>query len=268
MTSNSVPERLQRSFLAIVIILLAGCTSNEKREESKWIRLFNGKDLNDWVVKINHYDPGVNFDSTFSVQDSTIRVRYNNYGEFNDRFGHLFYKKPFSRFHLKVEYRFTGMQQPGAPTWTNLNSGVMFHAQDPSTIKKEQDWPIAVEMQFLAGLGDGNPRPTGNMCSPGTDIYYQGKKYDGHCLESSSGTYPPGEWVKAELIVLGDSLVTHIINGDTVLQYSKPSIGGGVVSGYDSAVFMEGKPLTEGYIGLQSEGQPIEFRNVLLRELE
>ncbi len=37
--------------------------------------------------------------------------------------------------------------------------------QDPRTMPKEQDWPISVEMQPLAGLGDGKPRPTGNMCS-------------------------------------------------------------------------------------------------------
>jgi hypothetical protein len=132
----------------------------------------------------------------------------------------------------------------------------------------EQNWPISVEMQFLAGLGDGNPRPTGNMCSPGTDIVYKGKKYDEHCLSSSSKTFPPEEWVKAELIVLGDSLVTHVINGDTVLQYSQPTIGGGVVAGYDSTIFVEGKPLTSGYIALQSEGQPIDFRNIKLRVLK
>ena len=132
----------------------------------------------------------------------------------------------------------------------------------------EQDWPISVEMQFLAGLGDGNPRPTGNMCSPGTEIEYQGKMYENHCLNSTSKTYDKDEWVRAELVVLGDSLITHIINGDTVLQYSKPSMGGGVVQGYDSAIWQVGKPLTSGYIALQSEGQPIDFRNIELKELE
>ena len=73
--------------------------------------------------------------------------------------------------------------------------------------------------------------------------------------------------VKAELIVWGDSLV-HIINGDTVLQYSKPSMGGGVANRYNPAVWQPGKPLTEGYIALQSEGQPISFRNLFLKELK
>jgi hypothetical protein len=133
---------------------------------------------------------------------------------------------------------------------------------------KEQNWPISVEMQFLAGLGDGNPRPTGNMCSPGTDIVYEGELYDGHCLNSTSGTFERDAWVRAELVVLGDSLITHMINGDTVLQYSKPTMGGGVVQGYDSALWQPGKALKSGYIALQSEGQPIDFRRVELRNLE
>ena len=132
---------------------------------------------------------------------------------------------------------------------------------------KEQNWPISIEMQFLAGLGDGKSRPTGNMCSPGTEIEYQGKKYDGHCLNSSSKTFDKNEWIRAELIVLGDSLITHIMNGDTVLQYTKPTMGGGVVAGYDSTLWHEGQPLKSGYIALQSEGQPIDFRKVELRNL-
>jgi hypothetical protein len=122
-------------------------------------------------------------------------------------------------------------------------------------------------MQFLAGLGDGKPRPTGNMCSPGTEIVYNGTQYNGHCLNSTSKTYEKNEWVHAELIVLGDSLVTHIINGDTVLKYSKPSMGGGVVQGYDSTIFKPGTPLTSGFIALQSEGQPIDFKNIELKKL-
>ena len=133
---------------------------------------------------------------------------------------------------------------------------------------KEQNWPISIEFQLLAGLGDGKPRPTGNMCSPGTDIVYQGKVYDSHCLNSSSKTYEKDEWVHAELIVLGDSLITHIINGDTVLQYSQPTMGGGVVNGFDSTIWQPGKRLTSGYVALQSEGQPVEFRNIELKQLE
>jgi len=249
--------------------MLISCQgSSEKQKPQAWIHLFNGKDLNDWMVKIHHHDAGVNAHNTFRVEDGMIKVRYDQYGNFDDQFGHLYYKIPCSHFHLIVEYKFAGELQPGAPDYTLLNSGVMFHSQDPTSMPKEQNWPISVEMQFLAGLNDGKPRPTGNMCSPGTDIVFQGKIYDGHCLNSTSKTYGKDEWVKAELMVWGDSLIKHIINGDTVLQYSKPTMGGGVVDGYDTAVWKPGTPLTSGFIALQSEGQPIDFRRVELRILE
>ena len=143
----------------------------------------------------------------------------------------------------------------------------MFHSQDPHTIRKEQNWPISVEFQLLAGLDDGKPRPTGNMCSPGTDVVFEGKIDNRHCINSTSKTYKPDEWVKGEIIVLGDSSVTHIINGDTVLRYTSPQIGGGVVDNFDPAIKKDGLLLKEGFIGLQSEGQPIDFRNIRILEL-
>ena len=242
--------------------------SPEHQEEREWISLFNGTDLNDWIVKIHHHKAGENFGNTFRVEDGMIKVRYDGYGHFNDQFAHLYYETPFSHFHLKLEYRFTGELQRGAPSYTLLNSGVMYHSQDPRSMPKEQNWPISIEMQFLAGLGDGQPRPTGNMCSPGTEIVYNGRMYENHCLNSTSKTYAKDVWVEAELIVLGDSLITHIIEGDTVLQYSKPSMGGGVVHGFDSTVWKPGSPLKSGYIALQSEGQPIDFRNIRIRLLQ
>jgi hypothetical protein len=253
------------SFILVASILMYCKDTSQPKD--KWINLFNGKDLNDWIVKIHHYEPGENFDSTFRVGDNMIQVRYENYGDFNDRFGHLYYKTPFSRFHLTLEYRFTGELQAGAPDYTLLNSGVMFHSQDPRSMPKDQNWPISVEMQFLADLEDGRPRPTGNMCSPGTDIEYNGKVYDGHCLNSTSKTFSKDEWIRAELIVIEDSLITHVINGDTVLQYSHPTMGGGVVDGYDSTLWQPGKALKSGFIALQSEGQPIDFRNIKIRDL-
>src|SRR5215203_1225571 len=251
-----------------IVLFLASCTHSQKAINSnEWVKLFNGKDIKDWTVKIHHHEVGVNFGNTFRVEDGMIKVRYDQYGDYNDQFAHLYFKEPFSHYHLKLDYRFTGELQKGAPSYTLLNSGVMFHSQDPRSMPKEQNWPISVEMQFLAGLGDGKPRPTGNMCSPGTEIVYNGTQYNGHCLNSTSKTYEKNEWVHAELIVLGDSLITHIINGDTVLKYSKPSMGGGVVQGYDSTLFQPGKPLKSGFIALQSEGQPIDFKNIEIKKL-
>ncbi|MFN5422399.1 MAG: DUF1080 domain-containing protein, partial [bacterium] len=248
--------------LIAIACLMLSC-SNTKKEN--WISLFNGKDISNWTVKIHHHDVGDNYGNTFRVEDSMIKIRYDQYDEFNDRFGHLYYNTPYSHFKLKFDYRFTGIWRKDAPEYTELNSGVMYHSQDPRTMLKEQDWPISVEFQLLAGLErntarvegrgtrdkgnsqlDSLPRPTGNMCSPGTDVVFEGKIDPRHCINSSSNTYYGNQWVHAELIVLGDSLVTHIINGDTVLQYSKPQIGGGVANRYDPKIKIDGKLLKEG----------------------
>lgn len=255
--------------IVVISASFTGClTARKNAGRQEWISLFNGKDINDWVVKINHHEVGEDSANTFRVEDGMVKVRYDKYDKFNQQYGHLYYKQPFSYYHLIVEYRITGEWRKDAPAYTIQNSGIMFHSQDPKTMPREQDWPISVEFQLLSGLGDGAARPTGNMCSPGTNVVYKGKIDPRHCIESSSKTYPNDEWVRAELIVLGDSLVTHIINGDTVLQYSKPQIGGGVVTNYNPAIKQDGKLLTEGFIALQSEGQPVDFRKVELLNLE
>ncbi len=250
-------------------LVLTSCTStNQTSDGGEWQSLFNGKNLNGWIAKFHHHEVGDNYADTFRVVDGVIQVNYDNYDGFGERFGHLFYKEPFSSYHLKFEYRFTDQWLEDAPSYAYRNSGIMFHSQDPKTILKEQDWPISVEYQMLADRGDGQPRPTGNMCSPGTDVVYEGKLDDRHCINSSSDTYDWNEWVEGELIVYGDSKVIHKVNGETVLEYTQPQIGGGVVSGYDPEIWAPGKPLTEGYIALQAEGHGIEFRNIEIKTLE
>ncbi|HCE58588.1 MAG TPA: DUF1080 domain-containing protein [Prolixibacteraceae bacterium] len=254
--------------LSILLLILSFTLKKTETSQNKWQTLFNGKNLDGWIVKFHHHDLGDNFANTFRAVDGKIQVNYNDYKEFNNRYGHLFYQTPFSSFHLKFEYRFTDQWMKDAPSYTYRNSGIMFHSQDPKTILKEQDWPISVEYQILAGAGDGQPRPTGNMCSPGTEVFFKGEKYPQHCINSSSKTYEWNEWTSGELIVYGDSLVIHIVNGEKVLEYTKPQIGGGVANGFDPAIKVDGKPLTEGYIGLQAEGQGIEFREIKIKKLD
>ena len=255
-----------KQFIVIALSCLA-FSSQAKPKKEKWIQLFNGKNLNNWTVKIHHHEVGDNFGNTFRAEDGMIKVRYDQYDQFNERYGHLYYNKPFSHYKLRLQYRFTGVWRKDAPDYTEKNSGIMFHSQDPNTMPKEQDWPISVEMQFLGILVDGKPRPTGNMCSPGTDVVFQGKIDPRHCINSTSKTFENEQWITAELIVRGDALVTHIINGETVLEYTQPQIGGGVANRYNPAVKNDGKLLKSGFIALQSEGQEIDFRNIELLDL-
>lgn len=232
-----------------------------------WINLFNGKDLKDWNIKITKHNYNENFGNTFYVQDGLMKVKYDGYENFDGQFGHIFYKKPFSYYLLKVEYRFVGEQAKGGQEWALRNSGAMLHSQDPATMLKDQNFPISLEGQFLGGNGK-DERPTGNVCTPGTTIEIKNNLFETHCLNSSSKTYHGDQWVTAEFLVLGDSVIKHIINKDTVLTYTKPKIGGGNVANFDPKVKEDGKRLTGGYIALQSESHPIEFRTVKLFDLQ
>jgi Domain of Unknown Function (DUF1080) len=228
----------------------------------EWEPIFNGRNLDGWVVKLAHHELGDNFGDTFRVDNGVLRVSYDKYPEFGTRFGHLFYRKKLSHFRLRIEYRFVGEQMKDAPGYAKLNSGVMFHSQAPETILKEQNWPISVEAQFLAG-----GRTTMNVCTPGTEIHRNGEMVKPHCMNSTSKAYGNDEWVTVELEVLGSEAVRHWIDGKVVLEYQKPMIGGGVAIGFDPAIKKDGAVLTEGYIGLQSESQPVEFRRVELLNL-
>ncbi len=227
-----------------------------------WQTLFNGRNLDGWVVKLAHHELGDNYAATFRVDNGVIRVSYDKYGDFGARFGHLFYKQKLSHYVLALEYRFVGEQVKGGPGYARLNSGVMVHSQAPETILKDQDWPISVEAQFLAG-----GRTTMNVCTPGTEIFMKGEMVKAHCTNSTSRIYRDDEWVAVEVEVLGSESVRHIIDGQTVLQYEKPMIGGGVANGFDPTIMKDGTILEDGYIGLQAESQPVEFRNIRLLNL-
>lgn len=255
-------------YLLLILILVACQGSKNQISDSGWIQLFNGKDLNDWKVKITGYPTGENFGNTFRVEDGKMKVVYDAdaYPDFAEQFGHIFYKQKYSWYLLGVEYRFVGEQARGGPGWAIRNSGAMLHCQDPETMLDDQDFPISIEVQFLGGNGS-DERSTANLCTPGTNVVMDGKLFTNHCVSSSSQTYHGDQWVRVEVLVLGDSLIEHIVGGETVLRYEKPQIGGGNVIHYDSTVKEDGKLLDEGYIALQSESHPIEFRKVELYDL-
>ncbi len=242
-----------------------------KADQKDWIQLFNGRDLKDWSIKFTHHDLGENLNNTFRVEDGLLKVRYDKWTTFNDEFGHIFYRQPFSYYLVAAEYRFVGDQVKTARTdlaWAIRNNGLMLHSPDPKTMLKDQDFPISIEVQLLGALDDGKPRTTANLCTPGTHVVMDGKLVTRHCINSTSKTYPGDQWVRVEVLVHGDELVRHMVDGATVLEYTKPQIGGGSASPTDPKIKVDGTPLTGGYIALQAETAPIDFRKVELVNLE
>ncbi|TJY63358.1 DUF1080 domain-containing protein [Sphingobacterium alkalisoli] len=230
------------------------------------IQLFNGKDIVDWTPKIRLHETGENYAQTFRVEDGLLKVRYDGYEDFDQQYGHLAYNKPFGYYVLRVEYRFVESQAKGGEGWAWRNSGAMLHGQSPQSMLKDQDFPISIEGQFLGGDGTSD-RTTSNLCTPGTHVYYMNELFTPHCTSSTSKTYHGDQWVTADFVVLGDSIVRHVLEGTTVLEYTKPQIGGDNVSEFDKNAKTDGKTLKEGYIYLQSESHPIDFRKVELYDL-
>lgn len=249
----------------LLLLTLTGMA--QKKKSGGWIQLFNGKDLKDWNIKIKGHDLNENYGNTFRVEDGLLKVRYDQYTNFNEQYGHIFYKKNFSAYLIVVEYRFTGEQVAGGPGWAIRNSGVMLHGQSAETMGKDQDFPISLEEQLLGGNGT-DPRSTANLCTPGTNVVMNGKLITEHCISSTSKTYHGEQWVTAAALVLRDSVIKHIVFNDTVIVYNKPQTGGGNVSDADSTLTQAGRLLKEGTISLQSESHPVDFRKVELFDLE
>ncbi|MBD0832946.1 3-keto-disaccharide hydrolase [Aestuariibaculum sediminum] len=263
---NFIKTLKQTLLLTTIIVSITNCHYKPKQQINKWQPLFNGKDLNDWIVKIKGYPLGENYNNTFIVEDGVMKVNYKVYDSFNNAFGHIYYKTPFSNYKFRMQYRFTGEQLQGGAGWAKRNSGVMIHCEDPKNIGIDQDFPVSIEVQLLGGL-DAGERPTGNLCTPGTHVVIDNSLYTPHCINSSSQTYNGDQWVTVEIEVRNDSIIKHFINGEKVLSYTKPQIGGAVDYNKNYWNALKNTPLKKGYISLQSESHPVEFKNIELLEL-
>jgi len=232
-----------------------------------WVALFDGATLDGWIPKIRGYAAGEDPMGTFVVEDSLLTVSYTHYGAFEETFGHLFRREPHSWYHLAVEYRFVGEQMEDGPDWAYRNSGIMVHGQTPESMGLVQDFPVSIEVQLLGGNGT-EERSTANLCTPGTHVEYEGVLDTRHCIGSTSDTYHGDQWVTATVTVFGDSLLVHGVNGREVLRYRNPVIGGGNVSDAGDDPRPEGTWIDRGTISLQSESHPVQFRRVMLLDLE
>lgn len=264
---------MRNLFIAACVLLMTtsfaaagedGCEAVMPKGE--WISLFNGQDLTGWTPKIRYHKYGENYANTFRVEDGLLKVRYDGYDEFNETFGHLFYKTPFSNYKLRVEYRFVGDQCKGGPGWATRNSGVMLHGQDPKTMAIDQDFPVSIEAQMLGGNGK-DKRTTGNLCTPGTNVVINDKLITQHCTKSKSETYHGEQWVTLELEVHGNGVIKHIHDDEVVLQYEKSQLDPRDESA--KPLIKDGDlMITGGTISLQSESHPLDFRKVEIMLLE
>lgn len=261
MNYQSLTKALLASFFACALhpaiaadTKLAKATPTNADSE-EWVELFNGKDMSNWTIKIRGFPLGENAFNTFRVEDGIMQVRYDKYADFDKRFGHIFSNAgAFSHYKIQVEYRFVGEQVKGGPEWALRNNGIMYHTQDPETMAVDQDFPGSMEYQLLGGNGK-DPRTTGNLCTPGTHVVFNGKFTEDHIINSNSDTFHGEQWVTAELVVQGSEKAEHFINGKKVLEYT-------------GLQWDDRTPNSKGFIALQAESHPTDFRVVRMLNLE
>lgn len=254
--------------LGIVSIKPVVAKSPEKpaTKNGKWISLFNGKDFTGWTPKFAKHKLGENPGKIFRVENGVLKISYDQYKKFDGEFGHLFYKTKFSHYRLRLEYRFIGKQLPGGPGWAFRNNGIMIHCEAPEEMGKNQQFPASIEVQLLGG-GSKGKRPTGNLCTPGTNVVMNGKLFRKHCTNSTSETYRGDQWVKIEIEVRGNGKITHYINGKPVLSYEQPQLDEKDPHA-KTLIKKRGKMLNEGYIALQAESHDTEFRAIEILPLK
>jgi len=240
--------------LVSVVCAIGAKEGEEPIVPEEKIVLFNGKNLNGWSPKFKGHVVGDNYLNTFRVEDGILKVCYDKYKTFDNKFGHLFYEKPFSNYVIRVEYRFVGDQVPGGPGWAFRNNGIMVHGQTPESMGKDQRFPDSIEIQLLGGKGTGE-RSTANLCTPGTHVVIDGKLVKRHCISSRSKTYHGDQWVTVEAEVRGNKVIRHKVEGKTVLKYNQPQLN-------------NGKMLHGGTISIQAESHPTEFRRIELWKLD
>jgi len=232
--------------LPILLTMLALGTTALAAEQ--WQTLFNGKDLDGWIVKINKSPVGENPGNIFRVEDGILTVSYDAFDKFNGEFGHLHTANAYTNYRFRCEYRFIGEQTSGGPGWAFANSGIMLHCPPPSEMGLNQSFPDSAEFQLL-----GDKRTTGSLFTPGCKVTYEGADMD-KSVKSKTPALPLGEWVKAEAVVK-DGKIEHWINGEKVMEYSNMR--------YD-----DGTPVTSGHIALQAESHPCQFRNIEIMVLD
>jgi hypothetical protein len=251
--------KISRAYKTLLASWLTAATLSamaaNKPEQEEWVDLFNGKDFSNWTVKLKGHAAGDNAFDTFRVTDGVLQARYDNYETFGNTFGHIFSNSgPYSYYKLRVEYRFVGEQVKDGPGWALRNNGIMFHTQSAQSMAVDQDFPLSIEYQLLGGNGK-DARSTGNLCTPSTQVVINGELRKDHCMNSTSDTFHGDQWVTAELVVHGSELAQHFINGKLVFEYTHLQKD-------------DGTPLEQGFIALQAESHPTDFRSVSLLNLK
>ncbi len=214
------------ALLALAAFILAPVTAQRRgnyqdpamQYDEGWVNLFNGRDLDGWVVVTQK--PGGGNDDIDTYFGDTIGKQKTFYIEngilktTGEPLGYIRTEDVYDNFVFEVDVKFEKLG----------NSGVLFH------VVQDMALPNAIECQlYYSQLGRVFPLRT--KMDGGELIHYNASKL--------------GEWNKIQ-VVSEEGRVATVVNGAVV----------GLGANADPST---------GYICLQSEGAPVEFRNIRVK---
>ncbi len=246
------------------VLAFLAASSPDLSPQNRWTPLFTGKDLTGWTPKFAGYPAGENFGNTFRVRNKILSTRYDQYDSFNNRFGALYFNKDFTNYSLRFQYRFTGKTTAGAPSWGFEDGGIQYHGQAPNSVALNQLFPVCLEYNILGSTG-GKGRATGEICASGMNVNVNGQPNTSYCTPPTvARPFEGGKWVTAQIDVRSDT-ITHYVNGEQILQFTSPRynpnhpLGKAFINGRNDKV-------THGYISIQSNSHPMDFRKIEIME--
>lgn len=255
--------------------LLSSALPDAAGQTDGTIKLFNGKDLNNFYTFLKGVGKNKDPHKVFTVADGMIRVSGQTFGCFTT-------EKEYDNYHLIVEFKW------GQKTWpprekATRDSGILLHCVGADGAAGGS-WMESIECQMIeGGTGDfilvggkGRPsltveaedRPTFSRGKEGKQAYYKpgapAREFKGgrinwfgrdpnwadvlgfrgkHDVEK-----PVGEWNTLECVCAGDT-ITNLLNGTVVNKGTKASH-------------------TKGKILFQSEGAEVFFRRIEVKALK
>lgn len=253
---NKTPSHPVRGAIVCAALLIAASLSSplhaaaaEAKVPESTVALFNGRDLSGWVVVARDNDPAGA--QTWSVRDGVLTAT-------GEPYGYARTAGAWRDYALRIEWRWVPGEAPRDPQGRprGRNSGVLLH-----THGEDKVWPSCVEAQLHEGnAGDFialGPIVFDELtamreqaaAAAGDDAEARQRALTGRRLarQHASSEKAIGEWNTYEIVARGDTM-TLTVNG--VLQNTATRL-----------------TVSEGWIGLQSEGMPIEFRRVELSPL-
>ncbi|XOV91385.1 MAG: family 16 glycoside hydrolase [Bacteroidota bacterium] len=89
-----------------------------------------------------------------------------------------------------------------------------------------------------------------------------------HCINSSSKTFHGDQWVTVEVEVMGSDSIKQWVNGELVFKLTDPQYDPRDEDAQKLITDENNLLISKGYISLQAESHPIDFKKIEVMELE